>query len=111
MTFLIMDVPGFSEYFTEQMVFSLSRSKTFKVVERKDMQKILEELKLQKTGIVDDEKAAKVGKLMGAKIIITGRLYPVAENYEIFMKMLRVETGEVLSVNKLKIDGRLGVAN
>ena len=98
-----------AEYFSEQMGFSLSRNKTFRLVERRDMQKVFEELKLNHSGIVDDKTAAKAGKLLGAEIIITGRVYRMKDNYEIFMKMLRVETGEVLSVNKLKIDGRLGL--
>lgn len=99
-----------AEYFSEQMNFSLSRNKAFRVVERKDMQKIIAELKLQSAGIIDDATAAKAGKLMGARMIFTGRVYEVGETYEIFMKMLRVETGEVLSVNKLKIDSKLGLA-
>ncbi len=98
-----------AEYFTEQMSFSLGKNKTFKIVERKDMQKILDELKLQGTGIVDDRSAAAAGKLMGARMIITGKIYLSQDNYEIFLKLLRVETGEVLAVNKLKIDRKLGL--
>jgi hypothetical protein len=101
--------PSNAEYFSEQMGFSLLKSKVFRIVERKDVQKILEELKIQGTGIVDDKSAAAAGKLMGARMIITGRLYLTQDNYEIFMKLLRVETGEVLAVNKLKIDRKLGL--
>jgi TolB-like protein len=99
-----------AEYFTEQMTFSLARNKTFKIVERKDMQKILKELELSYTGLVKDESAVKAGKLIGAKMIITGNLYEKTGNYEIFLKLLRVETGEVLSVNKLRIDRMLGLS-
>jgi len=98
-----------AEYFTAQMSFSLGKNKIFRIVERKDMQKILDELKLQGTGIVDDKSAAAAGKLMGARMIITGKIYLSQDNYEIFLKLLRVETGEVLAVNKLKIDRKLGL--
>ena len=98
-----------AEYFTEQMVFSFSKNKTFRMVERKDMQKILDELKLQGTGIVDEKSAAAAGKLMGARMIIVGKLYVSQDNYELFLKLLRVETGEVLAVNKLRIDRKLGL--
>ena len=98
-----------AEYFTEQMNFSLAKNKIFRIVERKDMQKILDELKLQGTGIVDDRSATAAGKLMGARMIITGKVYLSQNNYEIFLKLLRVETGEVLAVNKLKIDRKLGL--
>lgn len=98
-----------AEYFTEQMTFSLSRNKAFKMVERKDLQKILKELEIQSTGLVEDANAVKLGKFIGARLIITGKLYVKDSSYEIFLKMLRVETGDVLSVNKLKIDKKLGL--
>ncbi|HDP80507.1 MAG TPA: VWA domain-containing protein, partial [Spirochaetes bacterium] len=100
---------GNAEYFTEQMSFSLNQDKTFRIVERKELQKVLKELELQYTGLMKDENAVKVGKLMGAKMIIGGALYDKKNSYELFLKLLRVETGEVLSVNKLKIDKKLGV--
>ncbi|TAL35127.1 MAG: VWA domain-containing protein [Spirochaetes bacterium] len=99
-----------AEYFTEQMGHSLQGNKLFKVVERKDMQKILKELELQQTGLIDDEGAAKIGKMLGAKLIISGKLYARTDTYELFIKLLRVETAEILAVNKLKIDKNLGLA-
>jgi len=99
-----------AEYFAEQMNFAISRNKTFRPVERRDLQKILKELELGMSGIVEDEGAVKVGKMVGARMMITGRLYSKNKNYEVFLKLLRVETGEVLSVNKLLIDRRLGLS-
>ncbi len=98
-----------AEYFGEQLGLSLSKSKTFTMVERKDLQAILDELKLQMTGAVSEKDAVKVGKLAGAKMIVTGSLYGNAENYELFLKLLRVESGEVLSVTKARINKKLGL--
>lgn len=99
-----------AEYFAEQMNFALSRNKTFRAIERRDLQKILKEIELGISGMVEDEGAVKIGKLIGARMIVTGRLYSKSKNYEVFLKLLRVETGEVLSVNKLVIDRRLGLS-
>lgn len=98
-----------AEYFGEQLGLSLSRSKTFTMVERKDLQAVLDELKLHLTGAVSEKDAVKVGKLAGAKMIVTGSLYGNAENYELFLKLLRVESGEVLSVTKARINKKLGL--
>jgi Mg-chelatase subunit ChlD len=98
-----------AEYFGEQLGLSLSRNKSFTIVERKDLQAVLDELKLQMTGIVSEKDAVKVGKLAGAKMIVTGSLYGNAENYELFLKLLRVESGEVLSVTKARINKKLGL--
>ena len=102
-------LPLNAEYFTEQMSLALSRNKVLKMVERKDMQKILKELSLQNTGMMDEETAAKFGKMVGAKVLVTGTLYSRKDFYEVFLKLLRVETGEVLAVTKLKLDRDLGL--
>ena len=98
-----------AEYFSEQLVLSLARNGTFAAVERKDLQSVLGELELQMSGITDEANAAKVGKVMGAQMLLTGRLFDRADAYEIFLKLLRVETGEILSVTKLVVDKKLGL--
>ncbi len=99
-----------SEYFTEQMIFSMSKGKTFRLVERKSIQKVLKELELGMSGLVDEKNAAKVGKFLGAKMLISGRLYKKRKSYELFIKLIRVETAEVLSVTKAVIDVNLGIS-
>ena len=98
-----------AEYLGEQLLFSLSRNKSFKVLERKDIQAVLDETKFQLSGFVPEEEAVEAGKLAGAKIIITGNIYTGDKNYEIFLKLLRVETGEVLSITKLIVSRKLGL--
>lgn len=98
-----------AEYLSEQLLVSLSRSQLFRIVERKDLQKILEEMELQLSGLVDDSQAAKVGNLLGAEVLVTGRLYAKEDRYEVFLKLLRVETGEILSATKARVDRKLGI--
>lgn len=98
-----------AEYFTEQLIFTVSQNKTFKMVERKDFQKILKELELQSSALFDEEKAPKIGNLLGAKVLIVGKIYEKKGLYDIFLKLIRVETGEILTVTKVKIDQNLGL--
>ena len=98
-----------AEYLGEQLSLSLSRNKVFTMVERKDLQAVLSELKIQMTGLVSEKDAVKVGKLIGAKMIIAGTMYAAAEDYDLFLKLIRVESGEVLSVTKAKINKKLGL--
>ena len=108
-----IDIASTGEYFTEQIIFTLSREeafqKIFRMVERKDLQSVLEELELQLSGLVDDDQASRVGKLLGADLLVSGKLYRKESNYEIFIKLLRVETGEILSITKALVDRRLGL--
>ncbi len=45
-----------------------------RVVDRENMMAILQEQKLQLSGIVDDKTAVEVGKIVGAQIILTGSI-------------------------------------
>jgi Mg-chelatase subunit ChlD len=102
-----------SEYFTEQLVLSFGKDESFRelfrIVERKDLQAILAELELQLSDLAEEQGAAQVGELLGAELLIIGKLYSTAGGYELFLKLLRVETGEVLSVTKAIIDAALGL--
>ncbi len=99
-----------AEYFSEQAVFSLARNRTFSMVERKDLQAILKELELQMSGIADEANAARVGRILNAEMLLASRMFDRKEGYEVFVKLLRVETGEILSVTKLVIDKGLGLS-
>lgn len=93
-----------AEYFTEHLGFALSRSSQFTLVDRENMQKVIKELKFQLSGMVDEKKAAEVGKMIGAEMLITGKIYPTRKGCELFLRLVRVETAEVLAVTKLVID-------
>jgi Mg-chelatase subunit ChlD len=102
-----------AEYFTEQLILSFGKDENFRelfrIVERKDLQNILSELELQLSDLAEEQGAARVGELLGAELLIIGKLYSTSNGYELFLKLLRVETGEVLSVTKAIIDTALGL--
>ena len=97
-----------AEYFTEQMMFSFAETSQLTIVERDDIQKVIEEMKLQLSGLTDTAQVTEVGKLLNAQVLVSGKLYHSA-SYELFLKMLRVESGEVLSVTKAVVDSALGI--
>jgi len=98
-----------AEYFDTYLMQALSRHPAFRMVERANIQEVLDELEYQLSDLVDESKAAKVGNFMGAELLVTGKLYEKTRSYELFLKLLRVETGEVLAVTKMKVDEELGL--
>lgn len=96
-----------AEYFYDRLIQSLSTSDSFKAVERRDMQKIMEELELALSDLA--ENAPQVGKLLGAELLISGSLYKRQNVFELFLRLLRVETGEILAVSRARIDLSLGL--
>jgi Mg-chelatase subunit ChlD len=91
------DVAG---YISDQMVLFASRNPALKVVER-DLQAISKELALQLSDLVNVEKAVPVGKMVGAELLIVSKLSLTEDGARLFAKLVRVETGEMLSVAKV----------
>ncbi len=98
-----------AEYFTERLILSFETSDIFTLVERKDIQKILEEQNLQLSGITEGEDAVKIGQILNADVLITGNLFGKEDSFELFLRLVRVETGEILSVTRSVIDRKLGL--
>jgi hypothetical protein len=86
----------------------LSADPNLQLVERAQIKKILEEMSLGKTGIVDEESKAKIGHLTGAKFLITGRAMIVSQQLFITAKIMGAETGQVKAlVAKGPLSGKL----
>ena len=54
----------------------------FKVVERRDLQKVVDEQMLQATGLVDAREAVALGKLAGADAVLTGQVNHAYAGYQ-----------------------------
>lgn len=96
------------EYFTDLMTTSLSANTTLSMVEGQDLQLILAELGLQMSDLLDHTNAAAVGAYSEAVVMICSTLNTDATGYELVMKLLRVETSEVLGIVTAKIAPELG---
>ncbi len=107
------DTAATAEYSSEHLVLSLESSeslhKIFRQVERKDLQQLLSELELQFSGLADESQAPRIGALMGAELLTLGKLYLKEERYKLFLKLLRVENSEILSLTRAILDKRLGL--
>ncbi len=73
----------------------LSKEPSLVLVERAEVDKALSEIELGLTGLVDPATAAKVGHLIGAQVLVTGRIFPVRNELVIVAKTISVETGRV----------------
>jgi len=73
----------------------LSADPTFRLVERKEIKKILDEQKISLSGLVDEKEAIQIGRLVGAKVIVLGRGFFVDGLYVVVAKIIGTETGRV----------------
>jgi TolB-like protein len=89
---------------SEMLTAYLLNTKSFKIVERAEMRKVLEEQKLGLTGVIESNTAIAVGHLLGCQIVVAGNVIRLGENYQISARMIDVLTGEVLSVAFTEVD-------
>lgn len=79
------------------IITDLSKAKGIRVVERVRMQKLLDELKLGQSGIVDPGTSPRVGRLLGAGNIVSGSMLGAgADNLHIIRILTNVSTGKDL---------------
>lgn len=77
----------------------LSEHPEFQMVERVEIEKMLGEQELALTGTIQQETAAKIGHMIGAQVLITGRLLEVGGKRMAVVKLIGVETSRVVSVS------------
>ena len=83
----------------QQRLLKLGRN----VLERRDIGSVVSELEFQTSGLVDDDQAVSIGHMLGATKIVTGRGRNLIDYYRIEIKMIDVETSEVVLQNSFNI--------
>ncbi len=68
----------------------------YQVSERLSLELLIKEQALGQTGLIEDETAAKVGKLYGVEGIVTGSVMKIGSTISVTGRIIAVETGRVL---------------
>lgn len=80
----------------DMLITDLSNIRMLNIVERDKLESILKEQKLNNTKEFDASTASKVGKLLGAQIILTGGYFDMMGSLRIDARFIDVETGKIL---------------
>ena len=89
---------------TQMLITDLTGTEGVAVVERTQLQAILNELELGHSGKVDPETAAQVGKLLGAEYMVLGTYFEMMGTLRVDARLVKVETGEI--VHAAGVDGK-----
>jgi hypothetical protein len=73
----------------------LSASPSLWMVEREDLDKILSEHTIKLSGLTDPAAAVEAGRILGAKLLITGRVIKNGEGAILVAKIMSAETSRV----------------
>jgi TolB-like protein len=90
------------EIVAEWLITSLVNTGRFEVVERSQLKKILNEQQLGMTGMINQETVAKMGELLGVKVIISGAVIQIGNTYEVNARLISVEDGSILKAEKIR---------
>jgi len=82
---------------TERFSYELSQTRKFNLIERQDLDQIIDEQKIQLSGCVADECAVEVGKLAGASFVIAGSVTKTFGLYGIAVRLIDVESGAIVT--------------
>ncbi len=82
---------------TEQLMTSFYNLKRFKLFERSQLEKVLEEQKLGMSGIIDASTAAEIGKGIGVDAIVLGSITSTGRNMAIDLRLIDTETAEIIT--------------
>jgi len=87
---------GLGESFSAMLSTGMKRKTCIEVVEREKLEKIVEELKLELTGLITPEQIKQIGKMLGVDYIITGSITKIQSKIEVDVKLIDVETARVI---------------
>jgi len=78
------------------MISELSQNPAARVVERQEVQRLVDEQNLGAQGRVDPQTASKVGKLVGARYYVLGTFVDFYGDFRVDVRLVNTETGEVV---------------
>lgn len=87
---------------SESLREELFKFRRFSLVNRENLLQLMDELKFQQSGLVDEKQAVKLGKGMAANQVVTGRFGPLGGSYILQAKRIDVQSLGTKALGSLK---------
>lgn len=82
---------------SEILSHNLAEKGSFVLLERTELNRVFEELKLNMAGVTNQADALKAGKLASAELLVMGSVEKFGGTYHVNARLVKTETGEVLA--------------
>ena len=82
---------------SEILSHQLARDGVFRLVERTELNRVLEELKLGMSGVTEQSDAVKAGRLASAELLVLGSVEKLGSSYHVNARLVNAGTGEVIA--------------
>lgn len=84
-----------AELLTARVMEAAEAAGTYPLVERERLLAILKELNLGSSGLADEATGLRLGRLVGARLMLFGAYQVVASQMRVDLRLVEVETGRV----------------
>ncbi|MFA5162738.1 MAG: FlgO family outer membrane protein [Elusimicrobiales bacterium] len=74
------------------------------VIERGLLNKLLEENKLEMSGVLDPASTRQLGKVIGADAVVTGTLNDIEKDTEVNARIIEASTGKILAAETARLE-------
>jgi TolB-like protein len=88
--------PVLGELLSSEILETIKQKGTYTVVERERLQLVLEELKLGTTSLVDESTRLRLGKLVGATLMVFGGYQTIGDTVRLDVRLVEVESGKTI---------------
>ncbi|HTG01369.1 MAG TPA: FlgO family outer membrane protein [Nitrospirota bacterium] len=96
-------VTDLGRYLAEELTTRLFRTGKFQIVERRLMQKMMDEQKLSASGMIDEKTASQFGKILGVDALTTGTITDLNTSVKVNARLIAAGTGSVFAVASVDI--------
>lgn len=95
------NVTELGRFISEEFSIDLASAvKSFEVIDRVHLSRILAEHKLSLSGIIDPKTVKKLGQIAGVDAIVTGSITPLENSVRVSVKVIATDTARVIGAGK-----------
>ena len=100
------NVTDLGRFLAEELINELLKNKKdkgYEIVERRQLNKVLKQLKLSSSGLLDPKSMKEVGKILNVDSIVTGSLTDLGNDIKVNARIISVESAKIISSASTKI--------
>ena len=95
--------PNEGNFYLNELTLQFVNARRFTVVDRNDIDKVLNEQNFQMSGYVDDDAFVSIGKFIGANVVITGSISGTGSQKRMVIKAIDMLTSTILSMEQVSL--------
>lgn len=90
------------ELLTQRLTEEVVALNSFEVIERAQLERVLQEQGLQQSGVVSPQSAVELGQVLGAQRLLVGKANSLGARYSISLRLIDTQNGKILSAITLE---------